>query len=416
MKSYHYEIKHIPLEQEELLLKETIFHTANGYIGIRGCFEEGYPAGMQSIRGTYINGFYDFARMEQAEKLCGLIEEKQTILNIADTQSIKLYLDGETFSMFEGTVEESSRSLDMQKGYTLRTVLWTSPAGKKVEIRIKRMASFVWLPLFLIDYSVRALNFQGKIRFESLHSAEVENYFNPNDPRVAAERAKYLEPAHAEAIVIASYNSFPAVSNFSNMTYLESKTVSSGLFVGSGVCHHLSAGACSETMQEIDHKYITHIETDIAQGETITLLKYSVFADSIRQANCKDAVIESMKAVTALPVEKLYQAQEEYLERYWKRNTVEIQGDDDLNLAVHYNMYQLLQSVAGMEAIAVIRQETPAKCTVGLRSRDLVDVGSIAASFGGGGHKNAAGLSVAGTIDEFKPKILKAFEDIFSAS
>jgi phosphoesterase RecJ-like protein len=73
-------------------------------------------------------------------------------------------------------------------------------------------------------------------------------------------------------------------------------------------------------------------------------------------------------------------------------------------------LYQLLQSVAGMEAIVIIRQESPDNCTVGLRSRDRVDVAAIAASFGGGGHKNAAGLSVPGTIAALRPKILAAFE------
>jgi phosphoesterase RecJ-like protein len=43
-----------------------------------------------------------------------------------------------------------------------------------------------------------------------------------------------------------------------------------------------------------------------------------------------------------------------------------------------------------------------------------VDVAAIAAQFGGGGHKNAAGLSVDGTIDELKPKILEAFGRIFT--
>ena len=77
------------------------------------------------------------------------------------------------------------------------------------------------------------------------------------------------------------------------------------------------------------------------------------------------------------------------------------------------SLYQLLQSVSGVEAIALIRQETPEKCTVGLRSRDLVDVGRIAVSFGGGGHKNAAGVSINGTIAEIKPQIIAAFEKAF---
>jgi len=77
------------------------------------------------------------------------------------------------------------------------------------------------------------------------------------------------------------------------------------------------------------------------------------------------------------------------------------------------SLYQLLQSVAGVEAIVLIRQETPEKCSVGFRSRDLVDVGNIAKSFGGGGHKNAAGLSIAGTVADLKPRIIKAFEKVF---
>jgi phosphoesterase RecJ-like protein len=77
------------------------------------------------------------------------------------------------------------------------------------------------------------------------------------------------------------------------------------------------------------------------------------------------------------------------------------------------SLYQLLQSVTGVEAIVIIRQETPENCTVGFRSRDAVDVAAIAAVFGGGGHKNAAGLSVLGTVETVQPKILDAFADYF---
>jgi phosphoesterase RecJ-like protein len=73
------------------------------------------------------------------------------------------------------------------------------------------------------------------------------------------------------------------------------------------------------------------------------------------------------------------------------------------------SLYQLLQSIAGVEAIAVIRQESAGDCTVGLRSRDKVNVAEIAARFGGGGHKNAAGLKIAGTIERLKPRLIEAF-------
>jgi phosphoesterase RecJ-like protein len=78
------------------------------------------------------------------------------------------------------------------------------------------------------------------------------------------------------------------------------------------------------------------------------------------------------------------------------------------------SLYQILLSAANVEAIAVIRQETPERCTVGLRSRDRVDVAAIAADFGGGGHKNAAGFAVPALIADLKPKVISRFEKVFS--
>jgi phosphoesterase RecJ-like protein len=76
-------------------------------------------------------------------------------------------------------------------------------------------------------------------------------------------------------------------------------------------------------------------------------------------------------------------------------------------------VYQLLFGVSGCEAAMVIRQESETDCTVGLRARDRVDVGSIAAGFGGGGHRLAAGLSIRGRIEEVREKLIAAFEPSF---
>lgn len=192
-----YKINDLSLENDELILNETIFHNANGYIGVRSNFEEGYKEGYDSIRGSYINGFYDFAEMKQAEKLCGLCEEKQTMLNVADVQGIKLLIGDELFSMFEGEVLESSRMLDMEAGYTARRIVWRSPKGKTVEIFIKRMTSFVQLPLFTIEYHVKAMDFDDTLTFVCEHIGDVKNYCNPNDPRVAGESFQHLVPVSA---------------------------------------------------------------------------------------------------------------------------------------------------------------------------------------------------------------------------
>mgnify|MGYP000975247531 CR=1 FL=1 len=50
-KNMIYQINNFSLDNQKLMLYETIFHNANGYIGIRSNFEEGYPDNYQSIRG-----------------------------------------------------------------------------------------------------------------------------------------------------------------------------------------------------------------------------------------------------------------------------------------------------------------------------------------------------------------------------
>ncbi|MCR4822780.1 MAG: bifunctional oligoribonuclease/PAP phosphatase NrnA [Treponema sp.] len=76
------------------------------------------------------------------------------------------------------------------------------------------------------------------------------------------------------------------------------------------------------------------------------------------------------------------------------------------------SLYSMLLSVEGIEAVLSIRQDTELTCTCGFRSRDEVDVSAIAAKFGGGGHKNAAGLSIDGKIPDVLEKICAEFKKV----
>ncbi|MDR1412169.1 MAG: bifunctional oligoribonuclease/PAP phosphatase NrnA [Spirochaetaceae bacterium] len=73
------------------------------------------------------------------------------------------------------------------------------------------------------------------------------------------------------------------------------------------------------------------------------------------------------------------------------------------------SLYQLLMAVKGVEAVAIIRQEQPDSCSLGLRSRDRVNVAEVARHFGGGGHKNASGATVGGLAAELMPQVIEAF-------
>ena len=73
------------------------------------------------------------------------------------------------------------------------------------------------------------------------------------------------------------------------------------------------------------------------------------------------------------------------------------------------SLYQLMLSAKGVEAVVFLRQDTPTTCTGGFRSQDKIDVSAVAARFGGGGHKNASGMSCNGKVETLIPQIVKEF-------
>lgn len=325
-----FEIENINLNKYNLALNETLFHNANGYIGVRYDFEEGSLPEYCFVPSQYINGFYDFTPMKQPENLYGLVREKQIMLNIADTQTIKLFIGREQFSMFRGTVLKSKLWLDMDKGITVREVLWRSPEGKELELKITRMTSFYQLPLFTIQYEVLPLNFSGNILLESGHNGNVFNYANPDDPRIADESFQYLNPVSCEIREGASF--------------ITSVTSKSGLKICSGVKNVLSRDNQQQFIID-NNNAICKLHTEAFKGEKIELIKYAVFCDSIRYADCMQQAARELKKAQEYSLPYLYQKQEEYLKNFWDSCLVEIEGDEESNFAIRYSMYQLIQSV-----------------------------------------------------------------------
>jgi phosphoesterase RecJ-like protein len=64
-------------------------------------------------------------------------------------------------------------------------------------------------------------------------------------------------------------------------------------------------------------------------------------------------------------------------------------------------------SVKDIQAVAFFKEAAPNSYRISLRSKGLVDVNRVANAFGGGGHKNAAGFSLAGAYGEIRANVLE---------
>nr|WP_212763389.1 bifunctional oligoribonuclease/PAP phosphatase NrnA [Gordonia araii] len=70
------------------------------------------------------------------------------------------------------------------------------------------------------------------------------------------------------------------------------------------------------------------------------------------------------------------------------------------------SLIDLVRTVRDAEVAAVFKESEPGRWNVSLRSKDRVDVTSIARVFGGGGHVRAAGYSAVGTAEDVTAALL----------
>ena len=89
------------------------------------------------------------------------------------------------------------------------------------------------------------------------------------------------------------------------------------------------------------------------------------------------------------------------------RKMVGYHGNDDADLI------NLLSSVEKSPVSLIFVEQSGGGVKVSWRSRSKKwNVAEVAAIFGGGGHRAAAGATIKGTLDEIKPKVLRATQEI----
>ena len=140
---------------EFLAQLETMLALGNGYLGMRGCPEEGGPNAENS---TLINGFYETSPIVYPEDAYGFAKTNQTIFSVTDSKIIKLFVDDEPFWLSNANLVSYDRRLNMRSGTLDREILWETPAGKQVLITSRRLVSFANRHVAAISYSVTVLN------------------------------------------------------------------------------------------------------------------------------------------------------------------------------------------------------------------------------------------------------------------
>jgi alpha,alpha-trehalose phosphorylase len=326
------------LNLDLLAQSESVFALSNGHIGLRGNLDEGDPHGLP---GTYLNSLYELRPLPYAEAGYGYPESGQTIINVTNGKLIRLLVDDEPFDIRYGTLHSHVRRLDLRAGTLTREVEWSSPSGARVRVTSVRLVSLTQRAIVAIRYTVEPVD--GPLRVV-VQSELVANEALPDmgrDPRVAAVLESPLVNEEHQSI-----------SDDRLGALLVHHTRQSNLRVAATMAHEVHGPDKMDKRAEAfpDLGRAT-VAARLASGERLELVKYVAYGWSSQRT--RPALHDQVAAAVALArltgFDGLLSEQREYLDDFWAGADVQVEGDPEIQQAVRFGLFHILQSGARAE-------------------------------------------------------------------
>ena len=312
----------------------TLFTTGNGYMGVRGSFEE---FGSQRVQGAFVRGFIDeiievtepFTDNEYMKKYyldenkLKSFEKQDSCVNMHDFLAFKITIGEKTFFPWEGRVLRWHRFLDPMTAVYTRNLLWDDGEGNKTELTFQRFASFADEHLYAQKITVKPINHDLPIRVMSGIDTSIKTggQFITKTDLLELEGTDILHKYHAvnKYGFSAAYgikNVFPAGRILG--TYADNGTV--------GV-EYLCNGAKSYAFEKL-----TYIVTDRDIEGDITAWTKEKVSQSLSYAELKKAHLSAYKA-------------------YFAMMDVQIEGDDEVDAYLRFASYHTAISAAMHDSV-----------------------------------------------------------------
>ncbi len=318
---------------------ESLFALSNGHIGWRGNLDEGDPHGLP---GSYLNGVYESRPLPYAEAGYGYPEDGQTAINVTDAKLIRLLVDDQPFDVRDGELHAHERVLDFRTGLLHRQVEWTSQGGRGVRVRSTRLVSLVQRSVAAICYEVEPLESALRVVVQSEMVANEVLPPTGGDPRVSAVlKAPLRNVSHTARDAGASLLHCTAISDLRVAAAME----------------HLIEGppavqVSAESFPDLARVTIT---ASLEPGQLLRVYKFVAYGWSAIRSEpaVRDQVDAALTAAYRTGWDGLIAEQRAYLDDFWGRADVEVEGDPEIQQAVRFALFHILQAGARAEGRAI---------------------------------------------------------------
>ncbi|GAA2543168.1 MULTISPECIES: glycoside hydrolase family 65 protein [Streptomyces] len=322
-----------------LAQSESVFALSNGHVGWRGNLDEGEPHGLP---GSYLNGVYELHPLPYAEAGYGYPESGQTVIDVTNGKVLRLLVDDEPFDLRYGRLVRHERTLDLRRGVLERVCEWSSPAGSTVRVRSTRLVSLTQRAIAAVTYEVEPVDRRTRVVVQSELVANESLPGPDGDPRAARALKSPLEPEEDLAE--------------GHRLRLVHRTRRSGLRVAVAADHVVDGPERTTTACEsnVDVARLT-VTSVLEPGQRLRVEK--LVAHGWSGARSRPAMSDQVEAALAAAAHSGWQGlldeQRAYLDDFWARADVEVDGDEEIQQAVRFALFHVLQAGARAEGRAI---------------------------------------------------------------
>lgn len=321
-----WKVKTNTLDKENRRLQESLTSLGNGYMGMRGNFEESYSG--DHHEGNYIAGVWYPDKTRVGWWKNGYPEYFGKVINSINIIAMDILIDGNAIDLFTDQIEDFLLELDMEKGVLRRSFI-VSKNGKRIKFEFQRFLSLAVKELCSIQVIVTNLGEPAKIEIQSQLNGDVRNQDSNYDEMFWLP----VEAASNRLVVETKPNDF-GIEQFTVAATM-SNTVE-GLVKTTEKIEELTVSECFSGKLETNQK------ASLTKNIIVTTSR-----DYDKEAVLKAGEALMEESIVPHSFEELKTAHEKIWADRWKLSDVEIGGDDAQQQGIRFNLFQLFSTYYG---------------------------------------------------------------------
>lgn len=302
---------------------ESIFSQGNGYMGVRGFLPDSLKKN-QYDRCTFLAGFFEYIKP-------GITD----MVNTPDFFSTNIILNGINSNLLSVRAGSVRQELNMQNGLLTRSAELEDSTGNITKIVMERFLSISRKHAAALRYRIKPVNYTGSLIFETGIDGDTANR-----PIADNQASMNLDVVHLwkdiEVSSKGTHGDIRLKTKYSDREIAEAFILTADWLE-------------KETILPVNGKNYTggRIETVIKQGETYQFDKFiSVFCYRDSCENIMEAAKASAYEAMQLGFDRLLKENEEAWNNKWYYCDVQVDGSEEMQGAIRYNIFQLIQTNA----------------------------------------------------------------------